>query len=122
VATTAATATTLTIVVGYAAVAGLARPFTVPADLAAAVAGVTVLAMAAFTRPNRPARSRPAGVRWWALLAALVVALELAELFAGDRGHHPTLSSLAAPVLAAWLGRSIGYALWLLFGVALARR
>ncbi|HEX3908578.1 MAG TPA: hypothetical protein VHW92_11670 [Mycobacteriales bacterium] len=121
-ATTATTATTLTIVVGYAAVAGLARPFTVAADVAAAIAGVTVLVVAALTRSTGPARPRPAGARWWALLAGLVVVVELVELFAGDRGSHPTLSSLAAPVLAAWLGRSVAYALWLLFGVALARR
>ncbi len=121
-ARTATTATTLAIVVGYAALAGRARPFTLPADVAAAAAGVTVLAVAALTRPARADRPRPVGMRWWALLAGLVVALELVELFAGGRGSHPTLSSLAAPLLAAWIGRSLAYALWLLFGVSLARR
>jgi hypothetical protein len=122
VATTATTATTLAIVVCYAAVAGLARPFTEPADVAAAVAGVTVLVVAGLTRPDAATvRRRPVGTRWWALLAGLVVALELVELFAGDRSGHPTLSSLALPVLATWPGRSLAYALWLLLGAALAR-
>jgi hypothetical protein len=113
---------TLTVVVGYAAIAGLARPFTLPADLAAAVAGTAVLVMARLAGPAVPGRPRPSGAGWWALLAGTVVVLELVEFFGGARASHPTLSSLVGPALACWPARSAAYAGWLWFGRALARR
>lgn len=113
---------TLAAVVGYAAVAALARPFTLPADVAAGVAGATVLLVAAFTAPGDQARRASPGLRWWALLAGLVVALELTELFGGPRSSHPTLSSMAGPTLSHWPGRCAAYIAWLWLGRALARR
>jgi hypothetical protein len=113
---------TLLVVISYAAIAGLARPFTLPADLAAAVAGTAILVIALLAAPAEPVRPRQTGAGWWRLLAGMVVVLELVEFFGGSRGSHPTLSSLAAPVLGHWPGRSAAYALWLLLGRALARR
>ena len=110
------------VAVGYAVVAGLARPFTLPADVAAAVAGMTVLLVAAFAGETEPPRPRPVGAGWWAALVALVAVVELVEFSGGPRGAHPTLSSLAAAPLAHWPGRSAAYAAWLLLGCALARR
>jgi hypothetical protein len=107
---------------GDAAGAGLARPFTLPADVGAGIAGVVALVVAALAAPADPPRPRPAGVRWWALLAGVALALELIELFGAPRAAHPTLSSLAGPVLAHWPGRTAAYLAWLSLGRALARR
>jgi hypothetical protein len=109
--------------VAYAALAGLARPFTLPADVAAAVAGVAVLAAAALAGPAPgEAWPWPPGLRWWVVLTVVLVGLELAELFGGPRPSHPTLSSLSGPLLGHWAGRAAVYLAWLWLGRMLARR
>jgi hypothetical protein len=111
--------------VGAAAYAGLlasTRPFTVEADVVTAVA--LVAAASAVVVRLAGDRSVPDGIGWrpylpWLVMAAAVVAWELACFFGGARPSHPTLSSIydivarseaaKAAVVLAWVG--LGWAL-----------
>jgi hypothetical protein len=52
----------------------------------------------------------------------LAVALELGLWLGPDDAAHPTLSTLADPVLSTYPGRVLGYLLWVGSGVWLVRR
>ncbi len=118
---------------GVGAVEAFARPFTVAADAATAVAlaGVVVLGFAHRMRAGRLAagdgaastaelrgRSSTGLSRLvWALLALGVVGFELAQLFMSPRSAHPTLSALLDPIGHSTAGRAIMFAVWLAAGI-----
>ena len=58
----------------------------------------------------------------WLGLCALAAGLELALRLGPDDAAHPTLSTLADPVLSTYPGRVAGYLLWLGSGVWLVSR
>lgn len=109
-------------VVAYALVAATCRPLTSAALGAVLVAGIP-LCWAGIRR--RPRRAEPIGgrsVAMWSGLGALAAAVELGVRLGPDDTAHPTLSTLADPVLGTYPGRVIGYLLWLGAGLWLVSR
>jgi hypothetical protein len=109
-------------VVTYALVAALCRPLTTPALVAVLAAGIP-LCWLGVRRP--PRRAQPVGRRsavvWWGV-GGLAAAVELGIWLGPDDAAHPTLSTLADPVLSTYPGRVLGYLLWIGLGVWLVRR
>ena len=58
----------------------------------------------------------------WLGWGGLAVAFELAIWLGPDDRAHPTLSTLADPVLSTYPGRVLGYLLWVGAGVWLVSR
>ncbi|MGW4943302.1 hypothetical protein ACWEOZ_17150, partial [Actinoplanes sp. NPDC004185] len=74
---------------------------------------------------RRPRPAPPLGVRSaavWLGLLALGVAFELGLWLGPDDLAHPTLSTLADPVLGTYPGRVLGYGLWVGSGLWLVNR
>lgn len=109
-------------VVAYALVAALCEPLTLPALGAVLVAGVPLCWIGVRRRPRRaePVGGRSAAV--WLGVAGLGAAFELGVLLGPDDAAHPTLSTLADPLLSTYPGRVLGYLLWVSAGLWLVRR
>jgi hypothetical protein len=58
----------------------------------------------------------------WLGIGGLVAAFEIALRLGPDDLAHPTLSTLADPVLSTYPGRVLGYLLWIGSGVWLVSR
>ncbi|MDQ4039066.1 MAG: hypothetical protein M3313_12140 [Actinomycetota bacterium] len=101
-------------IVGYAGLAALCRPLTVPAAIAVLLAGAA-LAVAAARGPIRsqplPGPTRAAFP--WLGLAVLLAGWEVTAMLWGNDRTHPTLSLLLDPVLDTYPGRFVGYLAWL---------
>lgn len=109
-------------VVVYALLAATCRPLTRPALLAVLVAGVP---LCWFGVRRRPRGARPVGrrsVAVWLGLGGVAAAFELALWLGPDDAAHPTLSTLADPVLSTYPGRVLGYLLWAGSGAWLVSR
>jgi hypothetical protein len=114
-------------VVVYSWVAAGFRPFTTPEEVMVAIP-IVLVAAAAVRRPSPSAtaefaphvRRRGAGV--WVALVAAITLWELIALFSSPREDHPTLSSVADRIMSVHVGRAFMFALWLVAGVAIARR
>jgi len=109
-------------VVAYALLAAGCRPLTRPALGAVLVAGIPLCWLGVRRRPRRapPAGARTAAV--WLGLLGLVVAFELGLWLGPDDPAHPTLSTLADPVLSTYPGRVLGYVAWVGSGAWLVSR
>ena len=102
--------------------AGL-RPFTGPALIAVAVAGIATIVLG--TRRRRPFEPRSLdakGALIWGIVLALLVSWELAAYFQQPRADHPTLSALADPVIDWRPARALAFLTWVAVGADLARR
>ncbi len=102
--------------------AGL-RPFTWPALVAVGVAGAGTIVLG--TRRRRPFERRvhdAKGVLIWALVCAVLVGWELAAYLQQPRADHPTLSSLADPVIDWRPARALAFLAWIALGADLSRR
>jgi hypothetical protein len=109
-------------VVAYALLAAVCRPLTGPALVAVLAAGLPLCWLGVLRRPRR---ARPVGRRSaavWLGVGALGGAFELALRLGPDDAAHPTLSTLADPVLSTYPGRVLGYLLWVGTGAWLASR
>jgi hypothetical protein len=109
-------------VVGYALVAAVCRPLTTPALVAVLLAGLPLCWIGVRRRPHR---AQPAGTRSalvWLGLAGLAAAFEVGLVLGPDDAAHPTLSTLADPVLHTYPGRVLGYILWVGSGAWLVSR
>ena len=109
-------------VLAYAAVAALCRPLTEPALAAVLLAGLP-LCWVGLRRRSR--RAEPVGgrsVAVWLGLGVVAGGFELALRLGPNDDAHPTLSTLADPLLATYPGRVVGYAGWLAAGLWLASR
>ncbi|MGH3934698.1 MAG: hypothetical protein ACRDS1_06935 [Pseudonocardiaceae bacterium] len=110
--------------VGYALIAAVFEPLTVPATVAVLVPGVLLLAL----RVRRPVRPLPAGavspaaVTLWLALVAAGGGWWLVAFLWGNDPEHPTLSLLLDPVLDTYPARVLGYAAWLAAGRWLVTR
>jgi disulfide bond formation protein DsbB len=109
-------------IVAYALLAALCRPLTRPALLAVLVVGAPMCWFGVRRRPRRagPVGGRSAAV--WLGLGALAAAYELGLWLGPDDAAHPTLSTLADPVLSTYPGRVLGYLLWAGAGAWLVSR
>jgi hypothetical protein len=111
-------------IVGYALIAAVFEPLTVPAAVAVLMPGVLLLALRA-TRPVRPLPSgavSPEAVALWLALVAAGAAWWLVAFLWGNDPQHPTLSLLLDPVLQTYPARVLGYAVWLAAGRWLVTR
>jgi hypothetical protein len=109
-------------VAGYAAVAALCRPLTIPAAVAVVLAVIALVVLAAHRgRPPRVAVERRHVVPWVVLLA-LFAAWETTAALWGNDAAHPTLSLLLDPVLETYPGRLVGWTAWLGVGAWLVTR
>lgn len=109
-------------IVAYALLAAVCRPLTGPALVAVLVAGVPLCWLGVRRRPRRaPSVGRRSAAVWlgW---GGLAVAFELAVWLGPDDPAHPTLSTLADPVLSTYPGRVLGYLLWVGAGAWLVSR
>ncbi len=109
-------------ITGYALLAALCRPLTAPALAAVLLVGVPLFWYGARRRPTaaRPAGARSAAV--WLGVGGVAGAYELALWLGPDDAAHPTLSTLADPVLSGYPGRVLGYLLWIGLGAWLVSR
>ena len=128
-------------ILAYALVAAFGRPLTTPALVAVLVAGLPLCWVGIRRRPGRaataaggrsPENRRAAGGRparlgarsavVWLGIGGAAAAFELALWLGPDDAAHPTLSTLADPVLNTYPGRVLGYLLWLGAGAWLVSR
>ena len=112
------------VVVGFAWWAMSFRPFTWPATVATITGGLAAIAVGVRRRPPAAMTRRALGTGtavWVALLAALG-AWELAAFLQNPRVDHPTLSSLANPLLDHHAVRVVGFLVWLAVTADLAKR
>jgi cation transporter-like permease len=109
-------------VVAYALVAALCRPLTYAALGAVLVAGVPLVWIGVRREPRRavPVGGRSAAL--WLSLAGLGAAFELGVRLGPDDVAHPTLSTLADPLLSTYPGRVVGYLVWVGAGLWLVSR
>jgi hypothetical protein len=114
----------------YSWVAAGFRPFTAPEEVMVAIP-IVLVAAAAVRRPSPPSDTaasesapnvRRRGAAIWVLLIAAITVWELIALFSSPREDHPTLSSVADRIMSVHVGRAFMFALWLVAGVAIARR
>jgi hypothetical protein len=112
--------------IGYAWVVAALRPFTDPENTLVALPIIAVLLLAARRgpSPSDPAtQPTPAhGAIVWAGLVGAIAAWELIALFSSPRDDHPTMSSIADWIMSVHVGRAALVLVWLVLGVALARR
>ncbi len=113
----------------YALGAAATSPFTRPADALTALPIAVVAALAAARWPLRPRPAIPPEVlgrhpyRAWVVLFAVVAAWEVGEYLArGNRGDHPTLSSMADAVDRYYLLKALVFFGWLCLGGFIVRR
>jgi hypothetical protein len=109
-------------VVAYALVAATCRPLTSAALGAVLVVGTPLCWVGVR---HRPRRAEPVGARSvavWSGLGGLAAVFELGVWLGPDDIAHPTLSTLADPVLSTYPGRAIGYLLWVGAGLWLVSR
>jgi hypothetical protein len=109
-------------VLAYALVAAVCRPLTGAALGAVLVAGAPLCWVGVRYRPRRaePVGNRSAAM--WLGLGGLAAAFELGVRLGPDDAAHPTLSTLADPVLSTYPGRVLGYLLWIGVGLWLVSR
>jgi hypothetical protein len=109
-------------IVAYALVAALFRPLTNPALVAVLVVGVPLAWIGIRRRPRREAAAGRRSAALWLGIGGLAAVFELAVWLGPDDVAHPTLSTLADPVLNTYPGRVAGYVVWIGSGVWLASR
>jgi hypothetical protein len=107
------------------------EPFTWRATLAVVPAGAAAAAWGTWRRgamfgrttaASPGAGARAPSVAWWALLAVVAAAWQLAAYLQDPRDDHPTLSSLTNAALDSQEARAAAFVAWLLATVGLARR
>ena len=99
------------------------RPFTWPALMAVAAAGiVTILLGTRRRRPLAPPAHTVNGALVWGIVLALLVGWELAAYFQQPRADHPTLSALANRVIDWRPARALAFLAWIALGADLSRR
>ena len=107
----------------YSWVAAGLRPFTWPALVSVAIAGIVAITLG--TRHRRPSKSRAHDGRralTWVILCALLAGWELAAYVQSPRADHPTLSVLADQLLDWRPARALAFLAWMAVGTDLARR
>ena len=107
----------------YAWWATALRPFTWPAYAAVGVSGVIAIVLGTRRRAaSLPSTRAVRGIWVWGVLWALLAGWELAAYLQHPRADHPTLSSLAEPLLDSHPLRAVAFLAWLAIATDLARR
>jgi hypothetical protein len=112
----------IAVVVAYALVAAACRPLTNAALGAVLVAGIPLVCFGVRRGPRRAAPVGGRSAALWLSLAGLGAAFELGVWLGPDDVAHPTLSTLADPMLSTYPGRVLGYVVWVGSGVWLVGR
>lgn len=115
-------AAAIAVVVAYALVAAVCRPLTGAALGAVLVAGVPLFWVGVRRRPRRAAPAGRRSVAVWSGLGVLAALFELGVFLGPDDVTHPTLSTLADPLLNTYPGRVLGYLVWVGAGLWLVSR
>ncbi len=115
-------AATTAVVVAYALMAAVCRPLTGAALGAVLVAGAPLFWVGVRRRPRRAAPVGRRSVAVWSGLGVLAALFELGVFLGPDDAAHPTLSTLADPLLSTYPGRVLGYLLWVGAGLWLVSR
>jgi hypothetical protein len=108
--------------IGYAGLAGLCRPLTLPAAVAVAVPAIVLVVLDAHRRPPPRVALGRRHAAPWTVLTVLFATWEASAALWGNDGAHPTLSLLLDPVLATYPGRVAGWLTWLAVGRWLVTR
>jgi hypothetical protein len=109
-------------IVAYALLAAMCRPLTGPALVAVLVAGTPLCWLGVRRRPRRGRSVGARSAAVWLGFGGLAAAFELGLWLGPDDPAHPTLSTLADPVLSTYPGRVLGYLLWVGSGAWLVSR
>ena len=109
-------------IVAYALLAAMFRPLTGAALVAVLVAGAPLCWLGVRRRPRHTESVGRRSAVVWLGLGGLAAAFELGIWLGPDDAAHPTLSTLADPILSTYPGRVLGYVLWIGSGVWLATR
>jgi hypothetical protein len=109
-------------IVAYALLAAGCRPLTGPALVAVLVAGAPLCWLGVRRHPRRARSVGARSAAVWLGLGGLAATFELGLWLGPDDTAHPTLSTLADPVLSTYPGRVLGYLLWVGSGVWLVSR
>jgi hypothetical protein len=109
-------------IVAYALLAAVCQPLTAPALVAVLLVGAPLCWLGVLRRPRRAQQVDARSAAVWLGIGGLGTAFELALRLGPNDTAHPTLSTLADPVLGTYPGRVVGYVLWIGMGVWLVRR
>jgi len=104
-------------------VGGALPSFSLGANLLVLGTGAALFALGFAPGPRRlpaPPRLVPRAA-WWVLPAAVFAAIEIGDFVLGSTPAHPTLSTLADPLLARYPVRALAYFGWLSAFWALVR-
>jgi len=109
-------------VVAYALIAAVCRPLTDGALFAVGAAGLPLLCRGVWRRPRATCPVAMHSIAVWLSIGVVAGIYELGLRLGPNDVNHPTLSTLADPVLGTYPGRVGGYLLWIGFGVWLVTR
>ncbi|GIF73247.1 hypothetical protein [Asanoa siamensis] len=115
-------AAVVVMIVGYALVAAIARPLTLPASFTVLVPGLALIVWGTRRVPNRTVHTTRSTVAIWFTLLGLFCVWELVAFGWGNDQAHPTLSLAFDPVLENYPARVVGYVIWLSTGAWVATR
>jgi hypothetical protein len=109
-------------IAAYALLAAVFRPLTGAALVAVLVAGTPLCWLGVRRRPRHAESVGRRSAVVWLGLGGLAAAFELGLRLGPNDAAHPTLSTLADPVLSTYPGRVLGYLLWIGSGAWLVTR
>ena len=105
-------------------VGGAFPSFSLGANLLVLGAGAALCWLGLSPRLTRrpPPRRLSARAAWWVVPAVIFAAIEIGDFVLGSTAAHPTLSTLADPLLNRYAVRALAYLGWLSAFWALVRR
>jgi hypothetical protein len=109
-------------IAAYALLAAVCHPLTGSALVAVFVTGIPLCWLGVRRRPRHAESVDRRSAVAWLGLGGLAAAFELGLWLGPDDATHPTLSTLADPVLSTYPGRVLGYLLWIGSGAWLVTR
>lgn len=109
-------------IAGYALLAAVARPLTLPASFTVLAPGLALVIWGSRRVPKRTATTTRSTVTTWFVLLGLFCVWEVVAFAWGNDQAHPTLSLAFDPVLENYPARALGYVIWLSTGAWVASR
>ncbi len=109
-------------IAGYALLAAVARPLTLPASFTVLVPGLALIIWGSRRTPKRTVTTTRLTVTTWFVLLGLFCIWEVVAFAWGNDQAHPTLSLAFDPALENYPARVLGYVIWLSTGAWVANR